>query len=46
MMLAVAPMKWIIYSGILAVVIDLMIIAFNLLSKYVSKCFCVNWLLD
>lgn len=32
MMLAVAPMKWIIYSGILAIVIDLIIIAFNLLS--------------
>ncbi|MCT4581008.1 MAG: hypothetical protein N4A35_06280 [Flavobacteriales bacterium] len=32
MMLAVAPMKWVIYSGIIAIVIDLVIIAFNLLS--------------
>jgi len=30
MMLAVAPMKWIIYSGILAIVIDLVIISLNL----------------
>ncbi len=32
MMLAVAPMKLIIYSGIIAIIIDVIIIAFNLLS--------------
>lgn len=32
MMLAVAPMKWIIWSGLLAIILDLIIITFNLVS--------------
>ena len=32
MMLALAPMKWVIWSGILAIIIDIVLIAFNLIS--------------
>jgi hypothetical protein len=32
MMLAVAPMKWVIWSGLLAILIDIIVIIFNLLS--------------
>ena len=32
MMLAVAPMKWIIWTGIIAIIIDIIAIIFNLLT--------------
>ncbi len=32
MMLAVAPMKWVIWSSLLALLIDLIVISYNLLS--------------
>lgn len=31
MMLAIAPMKWVIWSGLLAIVIDVILIIYNLL---------------
>jgi hypothetical protein len=32
MMLAVAPMKWIIWSGLLAILIDIVVISYNFFS--------------